>query len=610
MASIASKNAKNKSKSKSKSKGRLSLSELKTLGHQLLSSRAHINNLPILLSHVSPASPPPHALESLLSLHSFFAPILSDLPSSKPSSTTHHHDDDPELIYNTWVRSKFDIFASSLIDFAASPLADETLKEVVLDTIMEFVKVANGGRFHSAIYHRLLHAIVHSTVPVNFVVDLLVSKYFKYIDVRYFTYISLEKLARTLEAKDISDHGDLNADSNDESHSKSSLEIFIHNIHYVISHIPPLEGSDEKSDFEMWSRPGGDSKELSGNPKAEDKQHQTEKNKNNVLSAAKIAKKMKLKFTKAWISFLRLQLPLDVYKEVLVTLHQAVIPYLSNPIMLCDFLTRSYDIGGVVSVMALSSLFILMTQYGLEYPNFYEKLYALLVPSIFMAKHRAKFFQLLDSCLKSTLLPAYLAAAFAKKLSRLSLSVPASGALVIIALIHNLLRRHPSINCLVHREVQEETSKETDADMSSRKLGVDHFDNEESNPIKSKAMKSSLWEIDTLRHHYCPPVARFVLSLENDLTVRAKTTEMTVQDFSSGSYATIFGDEIRRRVKQVPLAFYKATPTSLFSESDFPGWTFKHEGKETIDGNDEKEITNISDKCDNSSAKRQRVESS
>lgn len=58
-----------------------------------------------------------------------------------------------------------------------------------------------------------------------------------------------------------------------------------------------------------------------------------------------------------------------------------------------DFLTRSYDIGGVVSVMALSSLYILMTQHGLEYPNFYEKLYALLEPSIFMAKHRAKFFE-------------------------------------------------------------------------------------------------------------------------------------------------------------------------------------------------------------------------
>lgn len=60
-----------------------------------------------------------------------------------------------------------------------------------------------------------------------------------------------------------------------------------------------------------------------------------------------------------------------------------------------DFLTRSYDIGGVISVMALSSLFIIMTKYGLEYPNFYEKLYALLIPSIFMAKHRSKFLQVM-----------------------------------------------------------------------------------------------------------------------------------------------------------------------------------------------------------------------
>ena len=44
------------------------------------------------------------------------------------------------------------------------------------------------------------------------------------------------------------------------------------------------------------------------------------------------------------------------------------------------------------------------------------------------------------------------------------------------------------------QEVQEETAKETDADMSSRKLGIDHFDNEESNPIKSKAMSKYLLE--------------------------------------------------------------------------------------------------------------------
>lgn len=34
------------------------------------------------------------------------------------------------------------------------------------------------------------------------------------------------------------------------------------------------------------------------------------------------------------------------------------------------------------------------------------------------------------------------------------------------------------------------------------------------------------------------------MSLENDLTVRAKTTEISIGDFSSGSYATIFGEEV------------------------------------------------------------------
>lgn len=487
---------------------------------------------------------------------------------------------------------------------------------------MEFVKVGNGGRFHSSIYHRFIQSIVHSPIGIDVLVDLLASKYFKYIDVRYFTYITVEKLIRMLEAKDISDNKIVRADGGNGSHSRTSVELATHRMYYILSHIPSLEGMGEKADYEMWNGLGvfikdGDPKEDSNRQKAEDKQHKTDKSSNNELSAAVIVKKMKIKFTKAWISLLRSPLPLDVYKEVLVTLHQAVIPQLSNPILLCDFLTRSYDIGGVISVMALNSLYILMTQHGLEYPNFYEKLYALLAPSIFMAKHRARFFELLDSCLKSPLLPAYLAAAFAKKLSSLSLSVPPSGTLVIIALIHNLLRRHPSINCLVHREdgdgITRDDAKarnddeQEDSGSSSRGRGIDHFNKQETDPVKTNAMRSSLWEIDTLRHHYCPPVSRFVLSLENDLTVRRKTTELAVTDFSSGSYASIFREEIRRRVKQVPLAFYKATPTSLFSDSDFPGWIFNYEQIDNSVTGSNKNV-DISEDHDHGLAKRQRIE--
>ena len=61
------------------------------------------------------------------------------------------------------------------------------------------------------------------------------------------------------------------------------------------------------------------------------------------------------------------------------------------------------------------------------------------------------FFQLLDKSLESPAIPSYLAAAFAKKLGRLALSSPPAGAIVVIAVIHNLLRRHPAINSLVHR---------------------------------------------------------------------------------------------------------------------------------------------------------------
>ncbi|KAF5768630.1 putative nucleolar complex protein [Helianthus annuus] len=549
-------------KGNKKKKKNQDLADIRKLGQQLLSNRSHINNLPLLLNILNPtsSSPPEFILEALLSVQSFFTPLVADLPSSSAKPT-----EDPESVYRVWLRSKFDEFVEFLIRLSVSTtLVEEALREVVVDTLMECVKVGNAGKFHSSIYHKFIHTMVYSIEEADTLLDLLVSKYFKYIDVCYFTYISLEKLIRTLDVRSAS------AESEKESPACASGELLIRNIHHALSKIPPFQQLGEKSEFEMWNASGVFTKDSKTETKKKSKDSKTETN--DVPSSAIISKKMKLKFSKAWMAFLTLEpLPIDVYKEVLVTLHQAVIPYLSNPKLLSDFLTKSYDIGGVISIMALSSLFILMTEHGFEYPNFYVKLYALLQPSIFIAKHRAKFFQLLDSCLKSPLLPAYLAASFAKKLSRLALTIPPSGNLVVIALIHNLLRRHPSINCLVHQEEKDQTAKN---DMSANP-GIDHFKNEETDLTKTNALRSCLWEIDTLRHHYCPPVSRFVLSLENDLTVRSKTTEVAVKDFSSGSYATIFRDEMRRRVKQVPLAFYKAIPTSLFSESDFGGWTFQ-----------------------------------
>ncbi|KAK3421190.1 hypothetical protein EUGRSUZ_H04975 [Eucalyptus grandis] len=219
-------------KTRKKRDNKYKLKDLKALGHQLLSSRAHVNNLPLLLSFVSPASPPPHALESLLSLQSFFTPLVPDLPPSAASSLGAGAQADPEVIYRTWLRSKFDEFVRSLIEVAVSAQAEETLKEIVLDAIMEFVKMGKGGRFQSAIYHQLLHSIVYSSTEVEFLLELLSSKYLKYIDIRSV------------------------ADGEDGRDLKASIKRSISTIHYIISHVPSLNSLDEKSDCEMWSGSG------------------------------------------------------------------------------------------------------------------------------------------------------------------------------------------------------------------------------------------------------------------------------------------------------------------------------------------------------------------
>ncbi|KAJ4967383.1 hypothetical protein NE237_019232 [Protea cynaroides] len=104
----------------------------------------------------------------------------------------------PENEYE--IRIPLDECQVTLITVAVSPESQEALREVAVDAVMEFVKLGNGGRFQTAIYHRLLHTV--------------------YIDVRYFTYISLEKIVKSLELTNNSDNGDVPAQNKGESISR------------------------------------------------------------------------------------------------------------------------------------------------------------------------------------------------------------------------------------------------------------------------------------------------------------------------------------------------------------------------------------------------------
>lgn len=88
-------------------------------------------------------------------------------------------------------------------------------------------------------------------------------------------------------------------------------------------------------------------------------------------------------------------------------------------------------------------------------------------------------------------------AAFMKRLAKQCISpcqvTNADDTLFVLALIANLVRRHPRTYKLIRRP--------QNALSLGLKLHEDPFKANEEDPLKAKAMKSSLWEVEILMKH-------------------------------------------------------------------------------------------------------------
>ncbi|XP_069352835.1 nucleolar complex protein 4 homolog isoform X3 [Eulemur rufifrons] len=246
-------------------------------------------------------------------------------------------------------------------------------------------------------------------------------------------------------------------------------------------------------------------------------------------------------FQAMWLSFLKHKLPLSLYKKVLVIVHDAILPHLAQPTLLIDFLSSAYDLGGAISLLALNGLFVLIHKHNLEYPDFYRKLYGLLDPSVFHVKYRARFFHLADLFLSSSHLPAYLVAAFAKRLARLALTAPPEALLMVLPFICNLLRRHPACRVLVHRPQGPE-------------LDADPYDPAEEDPAKSRALESCLWELQALQRHYHPEVSKAASVINQVLSV----PEVSIAPLLELTAYELFEQDLKKGPRPVPLEFIPA----------------------------------------------------
>jgi len=293
----------------------------------------------------------------------------------------------------------------------------------------------------------------------------------------------------------------------------------------------------------------------------------------------------------AWLSVLRLpNIPVRTQKLVLQHLSNYILKVCPSPLRFAEYFTRVFQSGvesslggsssststnSLTSILSLHGLFILMLGHQLEYPQYYNSLYKLLHPRILYTKYRTRFLRLLcKSLLSNNMLPAYVVAAYCKKLCRLGLNGPPSGSLFVLALVSNLLRKHGECGCLIHRKGKNEDDG----------LITDVFiENVDDDLINTRALESSLWELTALEKHYHPAVSTLAKSvgMEDD-----KTTPMyDMEDFIVHTYKSLFEQEKKRLGgsgggggkkrggSKVSLTFVK--PEGLFKDDDVFGDMFK-----------------------------------
>lgn len=263
--------------------------------------------------------------------------------------------------------------------------------------------------------------------------------------------------------------------------------------------------------------------------------------------------------------------------DILVRLHSQILPHLTKPTMLHDFLVDCLDSKGTTALLALNGLFTLIVHHNLDYPAFYTRLYALLDASVMHTRYRSRFMRMLDTFLGSTHLPVAIVASFIKRMSRLSLRATPAAIVEIVPFVWNLLKRHPGCMQMIHRE--------WDGDhLALGPSGVqDGFNAHETNPMHTGALESSLWELASFGAyrlsqssqqgataagggdtHYLGSVSTFSSILAEPFTQQ----QYMLEDFLDSTYSTMFETETkktlqRRQRTKKPVAPPPVTPLDM-----------------------------------------------
>ncbi|KAJ5355055.1 uncharacterized protein N7496_012267 [Penicillium cataractarum] len=490
------------------------LSKVQELENQIAESRKYYNNIATLISmlNVEPSVKKPE-LAVAVSLCRVFSRLMAAGNLSESS-----RDAENEKIVVAWLKERFSEYQRALLSIIRE--ADTTSQVTALTLSMRLVKeyITHIPGADSSIWSGLFKDIIEALVEAQDGEEVraeFVSKFMKeYEDIRYQTFTQIAEYAATRRKTDI-------------------IEILIS----LLSACDEAPASDHEIDTEnFFAKPDPSNKRL------------------------RTVHGHKRRAQDAWLAILRNNLSQAQRKALLRIMVHTIEPWFTRPELLMDFLTDSYNEGGAISLLALSGLFYLIQEKNLDYPQFYAKLYSLLDADLLHSKHRSRFFRLLNTFLASTHLPATLVASFIKRLSRLALNAPPSAIVVIVPFMYNLFKSHPTCTFVMHREIRD---KKFAAEIEAEGM-EDPFDPKETDPTRTNAIESSIWEIETLQSHYHPNVAAIARIISEQFTKQAYNLE----DFLDHTYQGMVQGELgtgEKPLRKVPVVEYQI-PKRIFTD--------------------------------------------
>lgn len=342
---------------------------------------------------------------------------------------SNHNDTDAIIKYKSWLNKQYNKFIDQSIRILHD-CTNEQIQNTVIDLLCDDFTAQTHQDEHilqhtpNSLYTLIQHVLLTENLYPSSI-TVLTSYIQSYNDVRYHVLTYLQSIVQysAKQWKRVADKYNVTGSHSDNN--KTLRQLVSHHLCHILASYHPINSNqyEDKSNLCQCYTDITDDQ-------------------------------YKQQLSDTWLSYLcndQIDNSHETYAYTLSIMHNTILPSITTPLLLCDYLTDSYNIGGDTAVLALHGLLDLIQKHNLDYPNFYTMLYKLCGDvHIYHSQYRVTFYKLLHTFLTSRYIPNYMIAAFVKRLARIALITSAPSTYYIVALTHSILQRHKSIRFMLY----------------------------------------------------------------------------------------------------------------------------------------------------------------